>query len=128
MHLHDPRFLAKVVARLAALADATRIRLLMRLRQRPANVTTLVQDVGVAQASVSKHLATLRQVGLVDVRRQGNQSIYFVRDKTVFDLCALVCSGVQCHQRQEAAAAGLTARRTRRRSVTFPRRTARKRV
>jgi ArsR family transcriptional regulator len=99
-----PELIGQVVKRLRALADENRIRLLLRLRQGECNVSTLTDDLSLGQASVSKHLAVLRNVGLVEVTRQGTQAIYRVRDESVFELCELVCSGVVRHLRQEHAA------------------------
>lgn len=106
----------KVVERLAALADATRLRLLMRLRTGPCNVTGLAEELGVAQASVSKHLAVLRRAGLVDVQRIGVSAIYHCSDASIFDICQHLCDGVVAHARREHAALGLdTPTRTSRR-------------
>jgi ArsR family transcriptional regulator len=99
-----PELIPKVVERLKALADETRLRLLLRLREGEANVTDLSRELGVAQASVSKHLSTMRQVGLVQLRREGVQSVYSVRDQSVFDMCEIVCDGVVRHMREEHAA------------------------
>jgi DNA-binding transcriptional ArsR family regulator len=96
-----PELLPSVVERLRALADESRLRILMRLRQGEANVTALVGELGIAQASVSKHLAVLREVGLVEVNRQSNQAIYRVKDQSVFELCEIVCGGVIRHLQQE---------------------------
>jgi len=41
-------------------------------------VNTLVETLGWPQPQVSKHLAVLRQVGLVAVRRQGRERMYSV--------------------------------------------------
>lgn len=41
-------------------------------------VTYIVKSLGWPQPQVSKHLAVLRQVGLVTVRRQGRQQMYRV--------------------------------------------------
>lgn len=101
-----PELVAKVVERLRALADETRVRLLMRLKAGECNVTTLSQELGLAQASVSKHLNVLRQVGLLQVRRHGAQSIFSVKDESVFELCDLVCDGVKRHLQQEQSALG----------------------
>ena len=43
-------------------------------RERP--VGDIVVALGLAQPSVSKHLRVLRDVGLVDVRRDGRQMLY----------------------------------------------------
>ena len=42
--------------------------------ERPVN--DLVEQLGVAQPQVSKHLRVLREVGLVDVRDHGRQRLY----------------------------------------------------
>lgn len=91
----------RVVDRLRAIADPSRVRLLARLKQSPANVTRLTDDLGIAQASVSKHLSVLRAAGLVDVEKIGSQSRYFISDDSVFELCQLVCDGVARHLRQQ---------------------------
>ena len=103
-----PELLPGVVERLRALADESRIRILMRLREGEANVTTLVEDLDIAQASVSKHLAVLREVGLVDVTRQANQAIYRIKDESVFEMCEIVCGGVIRHLREEQEALAKT--------------------
>ncbi|MFT3788577.1 MAG: metalloregulator ArsR/SmtB family transcription factor [Tepidisphaeraceae bacterium] len=97
------RLLPLIVERLAALADESRLRLLLTLKAGPANVGSLAATLGLGQASVSKHLAILRQAGIVEVRRVGTQSIYSVRDAGVFDLCGLLCDGVTKHLRDQHA-------------------------
>jgi DNA-binding transcriptional ArsR family regulator len=46
----------------------------LALRERP--VGDIVAELGLAQPSVSKHLRVLREVGLVDVRRDGRNILY----------------------------------------------------
>ena len=41
-------------------------------------VNDLVDELGLSQPQVSKHLRVLREVGLVDVREQGRQRLYRV--------------------------------------------------
>jgi ArsR family transcriptional regulator len=96
----EPEMLRQVVERLRAIADENRVRLLARLKEGPANVTALAAELHIAQASVSKHLAVLRQAGLVDVERIGTQARYFIADESVFELCQIVCDGVARHLRQ----------------------------
>ena len=86
------------VQRLRALADEARVRTLLRLQDGECNVTTLVEYLGIAQTSVSKHLAVLRQSGVVSMRREGTQSFYFIRDQTVFEVLQLTLQGVKQHQ------------------------------
>ena len=96
--------LADVVERLKALADENRIRILMRLREGECKVTSLAEELKIAQASVSKHLAILRQVGLVEVTRVGTTAWYRVKDESVFEMCELVCGGVIRHLQEEQRA------------------------
>lgn len=92
-----PELIGHVVERFQALADENRLRLLMRLRDGECNVTTLSEELEISQASTSKHLSVLRQVGLVEVTRQGTQAIYRIHDESVFDMCQIVCDGVVRH-------------------------------
>jgi len=86
--------LACVAGRFKALADVSRLRLLLVLRGGPQSVNALTQRLGMAQAGVSKHLGVLRGAGLVESSRLKNQIIYRVADERVFDMCAVVCDGV----------------------------------
>ena len=103
----NSEMIARVVQRLSALADENRIRILLCLRDSERNVTELTGQVGLAQASVSKHLAILRSVGLIDVERRGTQAFYRIKDQSVFDMCKLVCDGVIRQAKQQTAALGL---------------------
>lgn len=47
------------------------------------NVNALVESLGWPQSQVSKHLAVLRQVGLVSVRRQGRERLYRVNGHAI---------------------------------------------
>ena len=76
-------------------------------RQLADDVEDLADELGVGQASVSKHLNVLRQVGILSVRREGTQSFYAVRDESIFELCKLVCDGVVRHVQAEHAALGI---------------------
>ncbi|MBX3245289.1 MAG: winged helix-turn-helix transcriptional regulator [Acidobacteria bacterium] len=60
----------------AALADKTRLRLLYLMRHGEAGVMSLSDNIGESQPKVSRHLAYLRQAGLVKTRRDG-RSIYY---------------------------------------------------
>jgi DNA-binding transcriptional ArsR family regulator len=59
-----------------AIAEPKRRRVLDVLQQGERPVNDLVQILGWRQPQVSKHLSVLRQVGLVNVRRQGRQQVY----------------------------------------------------
>ena len=59
-----------------AVAEPRRREILDALARGEQSVTDLVEQLGVAQPVVSKHLRVLREVGLVQVRDEGRQRIY----------------------------------------------------
>jgi DNA-binding transcriptional ArsR family regulator len=59
-----------------AIAEARRRDILVYLAPRARPVGDIVVALGIGQPSVSKHLKVLRDVGLVQVRREGRQAFY----------------------------------------------------
>lgn len=95
--------IARVAERFRALGDSNRLRILMCLQSGPRRVGVLADELSLNQASVSKHLDKLRQCGVVTSQRQGNQVIYAVRDRGIFQLCDLVCGSVHDFMQQQQA-------------------------
>lgn len=61
-----------------ALANPTRLLLLDVLSRREMCVSDLTDLAGADQSTVSKHLATLKDMGLVSARREGSSMYYRV--------------------------------------------------
>ncbi|MFI6426466.1 ArsR/SmtB family transcription factor [Promicromonospora sp. NPDC050880] len=59
-----------------AFADPSRLVILQHLRLGEHRVVDLTGHLGLAQSTVSKHLACLRDCGLVESRPQGRASVY----------------------------------------------------
>src|SRR2546423_1750478 len=59
-----------------SLGDPVRLAILRQLAGGEARVVDLTGQLGLAQSTVSKHLACLRDCGLVDVRAVGRASVY----------------------------------------------------
>lgn len=59
-----------------ALGDPSRLAILEHLHLGPHRVVDLVAHLGLAQSTVSKHLACLRDCGLVDSRPEGRASVF----------------------------------------------------
>jgi ArsR family transcriptional regulator len=76
---------------LKALANETRLMIIDRLSEDECQVSELVRLVGADQSTVSKHLALLRSVGVVDDERRGNAVFYRLVTPCVLDFfsCAL---------------------------------------
>jgi DNA-binding transcriptional ArsR family regulator len=78
--------LVPAAALFRSLADPVRLAILRRLSEGEARVVDLTGHLGLAQSTVSKHLACLRGCGLVDYRAEGRQSFYFVACPELLDL------------------------------------------
>ena len=59
-----------------AIAESRRRDILVFLAGSERPVGEIVDELGLGQPSVSKHLKVLRDVGLVEVRRDGRQMLY----------------------------------------------------
>lgn len=64
----------------SALADPTRILLLYTLFESPRTVNELTVEFGVPQSTISRHLKTLRERGLVISTRKGQMVEYSLAD------------------------------------------------
>nr|WP_231972443.1 metalloregulator ArsR/SmtB family transcription factor [Nocardiopsis alborubida] len=71
-----------------SLSDGTRLAIVRRLANGEARVADLVEQLGLAQSTVSKHVACLRDCGLVDGRPQGRQVFYSLTRPELLDLLA----------------------------------------
>lgn len=71
-----------------SLADENRLRIVARLPRGEARVVDLVAELGLAQSTVSKHLACVRDCDLVDYRAEGRQSFYSLTRPELMDLLA----------------------------------------
>ncbi|QFG23985.1 winged helix-turn-helix transcriptional regulator [Actinomadura sp. WMMB 499] len=69
-----------------SLADPVRLSIVQRLARGEARVVDLTRELGLAQSTVSKHLACLRGCELVDYRAEGRQSFYFIAVPELLDL------------------------------------------
>jgi DNA-binding transcriptional ArsR family regulator len=69
-----------------ALAEPMRRRILDLLRERPRMVGELVDDLGISQPGVSKHLRVLREAGLVDVRQDAQRRWYELRPDPLIEV------------------------------------------
>jgi ArsR family transcriptional regulator len=65
-----------LVSVLKLLGDPTRLRLLGLLQAGERNVSSLCEELGLAQPTVSHHLGLMRQAGLLRTRRAGKQVFY----------------------------------------------------
>ena len=71
-----------------SLADPARLAIVRRLAGGQARVTDLTGELGLAQSTVSGHLACLRDCGLVRVRAEGRASVYSLGQPALLEVLA----------------------------------------
>jgi ArsR family transcriptional regulator, cadmium/lead-responsive transcriptional repressor len=69
-----------------SLADPARLAIVRRLATGPARVVDLTRELGLAQSTVSGHLACLRDCGLAAARPQGRASVWSLAQPPLLDL------------------------------------------
>lgn len=84
-----------------ALGDEGRLKICIQLKQKgECSVNELVDATDISQASVSKHLAKLREAKIVHSRREGTSVIYSLRGGAIHQVCDIVCPDLTAeHQR-----------------------------
>ena len=90
-----PEVLVLVAERFKALAEPARLQILNVLRAGELTVSELVEETELGQANVSKHLQLLYATGFVGRRKEGLFVYYCLTDKSVFDLCNLMCGRLE---------------------------------
>jgi ArsR family transcriptional regulator len=88
----DEHTAAHVAELFRSFSDTSRVRILSVLNEREENVGSLAGLVGISESAISHHLRSLRQLGLVQTRRDGKEIFYRVEDD---HLIALFQEGVK---------------------------------
>lgn len=83
-----PDGLDAAIALFHSLSDGTRLAIVRRLADGHARVADLVAELGLAQSTVSAHVACLRDCGLVEGRPEGRQVFYSLTHPELMDLLA----------------------------------------
>ncbi len=71
---------------LKSLAHPIRLEIIEYLKNKEASVGAMVKGLGVEQSGLSKHLAVLRQAGILISRQEKATVYYSVRDKDIFHI------------------------------------------
>ena len=94
-----PEVLALIAERFKALAEPARLQILVCLRRREMTVSELVEETGLGQANVSKHLQILHGRGFVARRKEGLYVYYSLADRSVFQICDVMCERLDAEAR-----------------------------
>lgn len=71
---------------LSALAEQNRLNIVEILRKGPHTVGELVQETGLRQPQISKHLRVLSEAGIVQVKPIANRRVYELRKEAFAEL------------------------------------------
>lgn len=88
-----------VAARFRALGEPARLQILDALRRGEQSVNDLVDETGLGQANVSKHLQILHSLGFVARRKEGLFVYYRLADNSVVRLCDIMCGKIESRMR-----------------------------
>lgn len=84
------------------LSELSRLQILCSLKEGAKNVTEIIEETGLGQANVSRHLKVLTQAGIVQRYPQGVAVYYEVSDPMIFQLCELVCQRLEIHLQSQS--------------------------
>jgi DNA-binding transcriptional ArsR family regulator len=90
-----PDVLGMIAERFKALGEPARLQILKCLQSEEMSVNQLVEETGLGQANVSKHLQLLHTFGFVSRRKDGLFVYYALADKGVFRLCDIMCGRIE---------------------------------
>ncbi len=82
----------KNVELLKALADETRLRILKLVEKGEMCQCEIVPSIGKSQSTVSQHLQTLVNSGILEYRREGQRAFYKLKDDRVKKIIELTSS------------------------------------
>jgi ArsR family transcriptional regulator len=89
----------------SALADPSRILILYALHEKPCNVNTIAEELGISQSAASRHLNLLRERGLVTSYREGQSVMNRLNDERVIQALDLLRSVLTSKLKNQAALA-----------------------
>lgn len=90
-----PELITLIAERFRALGEPVRLQILNCLRRRELTVSEIIEETGLGQANVSKHLQLLHSLGFVSRRKDGLFVYYAIGDKDVFELCDIMCGRLE---------------------------------
>jgi ArsR family transcriptional regulator len=88
------------------MGEPLRLRLLRVLEGGELNVSGLTSLVGSTQPNVSRHIKILLDGGLIKRRQDGAMSYYSIADRSIFEICNLVCDSLRAVLRSRAGVLG----------------------
>lgn len=79
---------------LKVLADSTRVKILFSIKDKPKSVNEIVEIVGATQSAVSHQLSIMRNVNILETKRDGNKIYYSLVDAQISKILDIVKSHI----------------------------------
>ena len=100
----SPAALGMVAEFFKMLSEVSRLEIVCCLKPGPLTVSQIIEQTGLGQANVSKHLKLLTRAGILARTQQGVNVVYEIANPVIFPLCDLVCSSLvsQIQQQNQA--------------------------
>jgi ArsR family transcriptional regulator len=105
--------LEQLADRFKVLGEVSRLTILSALRSGELTVTELMDETGLGQANLSKHLTLLHRLGFVGRRKEGLNVYYRLADEDVFSICDIMCGRLEREAGVRRSVLGSGARRQR---------------
>ena len=82
----DEHTAAHVAELFRAFSDTSRVRIMAVLVKDKMNVSALAKVVGISESAISHHMRGLRQMRLVNSRKEGKEVYYSIEDEHIIHL------------------------------------------
>jgi ArsR family transcriptional regulator len=82
----DEHTAAHVAELFSAFSDTSRVRIISAIVEQEVNISALAKMIGVTESAVSHHMRGLRQMRIVQARRDGKEVYYSVIDPHIVAL------------------------------------------
>ena len=89
---YDDQDINRAARCLKAMSHPLRLKILCVLGDKAISVQDIVEQVGTSQSNISQHLAILRDKGILDYKKDANRVFYYIDDKRVINLIAMMRS------------------------------------
>lgn len=83
-----------IAIRFKALSEPSRLKIIAALQAGEKSVNDLAETTGLSQSNVSRHLTLLVASALLGRRKERNNVFYRIVDKSLTDLCSLICRSI----------------------------------
>ncbi len=79
---------------ISVLANPKRLQIVELLGRSERTVSELAEELEIAQATTSQHLAVMRKSGVVETRKDGNFVYYRLADPKIAEACAVMSKAI----------------------------------